>query len=455
MRGRDRTNLICYHSADVPVQHTCSGCLTTGARFHEASRQAYFLSLVPRFISRHISHRPNLLKVLDNIGWLLIDKLMRGVLGFLIAIWLARYLGPIQFGQLHYAMAFVGLFGAVAALGLDGIVVRDLVRHPENANTTLGTVFFLMLVSGLIAAILVVGTITWLRPEDLLTKTIVAILGFRLVFAASNVIRYWFQAQVRSKYTFQAQVRSKYTVWVDNGVFLLISAVKVAMIFYQLPLIAFVWVMLLETILASLALFGVYWKQNNVPKKWKTSRTDLFLLFRDGISLILMTIFLGIYTKIDQVMINQILGDRASGIYAAAVIFAESWFFLAIILTHSIFPKLIQQKEENYDVFLNSLTAFYALMFWIPVLAGLLIFILGDVIIELAYGQEYMESAPVLKTYVWAGVFVFVITASSRWFLITGNTRGLAHRALVGVIANISLNSFRGSSPRWGTILTI
>jgi PST family polysaccharide transporter len=367
---------------------------------------------------------------LDNISWLLVDKLVRGVLGFLIGIWLARYLGPIQFGQLHYAMAFVGLFGAVAALGLDGIVVRDLVRHPENANTTLGTVFFLMLVSGLIAAILVVATITWLRPEDLLTKTIVAILGFRLVFVASDVIRYWFQAQVRSKYT----------VWVENGVFLLISAVKVAMIVYQLPLIAFVWVMLLETILVSLALFGVYWKQNNVPKKWKTSRTDLILLFRNGISLILMTIFLGIYTKIDQVMINQILGDRASGIYAAAVIFAESWFFLAIILTHSIFPKLIQQKEENNELFLKSLTAFYALMFWIPVLAGLLIFILGDVIIELAYGQEYMESAPVLKTYVWAGVFVFVITASSRWFLITGNTRGLAYRALLGVIANISLN---------------
>lgn len=388
------------------------------------------MSLVPRFISRHIAHRPNLLKVLDNIGWLLIDRLMRGVLGFLIGIWLARYLGPNQFGQLHYAMAFVGLFGAVAALGFDGIVVRDLVRHPEKADTTLGTVFFLMLVSGLIAAILVVGTIAWLRPEDLLTKTIVAILGLRLVFKASDVIRYWFQAQVRSKYT----------VWVDNGVFLLIAAVKVAMILYRLPLIAFVWVMVLETALVALVLFGVYWKQNNVPKKWKTSRTDLSSLFRDGISLILMTIFLGIYTKIDQVMINQLLGDRASGIYAAAVILAESWFFLAVILTQSIFPKLIQQKEENNDVFLNSLTGFYALMFWTPVLAGLLIFVLGDLIINLAYGPLYLESAPVLKTYVWAGVFVFVITASSRWFLITGNTRGLALRALVGVIANISLN---------------
>ena len=90
------------------------------------------MNLIPAFVHRRIAHRPNLVKIVDNIGWLFFDKILRMGVGLFVGVWIARYLGPEQFGLLSFAIAFVGLFGAIATLGLQGIVVRDIVRDPDS-----------------------------------------------------------------------------------------------------------------------------------------------------------------------------------------------------------------------------------------------------------------------------------------------------------------------------------
>jgi len=69
---------------------------------------------------------PGLHKIVGNIGWLLFDRILRMGVGFFVVAWVARYLGPEQFGLLEYSLAFIWLFSAVAMLGLDIIVVRDV-----------------------------------------------------------------------------------------------------------------------------------------------------------------------------------------------------------------------------------------------------------------------------------------------------------------------------------------
>jgi|GEM_PF-5865723 len=56
------------------------------------------MNLVPAFVRRRLAHRPNLVKILDNIGWLFLDKVLRMGVGLLVGVWVARYLGPEQFG---------------------------------------------------------------------------------------------------------------------------------------------------------------------------------------------------------------------------------------------------------------------------------------------------------------------------------------------------------------------
>ena len=72
------------------------------------------------------------MKYFKNTSWLFAEKILRMVVGLFVGIWVARYLDPEQFGLFSYAQSFVGLFTAFATLGLDGIVVRELVKDESR-----------------------------------------------------------------------------------------------------------------------------------------------------------------------------------------------------------------------------------------------------------------------------------------------------------------------------------
>jgi hypothetical protein len=42
---------------------------------------------------------PNLRKIMGNMGWLFVDRFVRMGMGLFVGVWVARYLGPVQFGR--------------------------------------------------------------------------------------------------------------------------------------------------------------------------------------------------------------------------------------------------------------------------------------------------------------------------------------------------------------------
>jgi PST family polysaccharide transporter len=95
---------------------------------------AAWVKYLPEFIRVKLESRHGLQAILANTGWLFADKILRMGVGLFVGVWIARYLGPEQFGLWNFAIAFAVLFGAFATLGLDGIVVRELVKNPERQN---------------------------------------------------------------------------------------------------------------------------------------------------------------------------------------------------------------------------------------------------------------------------------------------------------------------------------
>jgi O-antigen/teichoic acid export membrane protein len=90
-----------------------------------------------------------------NTAWLFSEQILRLIAGFFVGVWVARYLGPEKFGLFSYALAFVFIFQGIAKLGLDGIVVRDLVQEPEKRDVYLGTSFWLKLLGGIITFLII------------------------------------------------------------------------------------------------------------------------------------------------------------------------------------------------------------------------------------------------------------------------------------------------------------
>ena len=80
-------------------------------------------------------------KYFTNTSWLLGERILRMAISLFVGIYVARYLGPERYGLLSYALSFVWLFSSLASFGLDDILVRELVKLPDQRQNLIGTVF--------------------------------------------------------------------------------------------------------------------------------------------------------------------------------------------------------------------------------------------------------------------------------------------------------------------------
>jgi len=408
-----------------------------------------WIAALPSFLRNHKEHHPNFQKILINTSWLFGDKILRMGVGLFVGVWIARYLGPEQFGLLNYALAFFALFTSVANLGLNGIVVRDLVQDPSITETTLGSAFFLSVFGGFSAFALSLLAISYARPDDELAKFIVVLLSLLMVFKATDVVRYWFESQVQSKYV----------VWMENGVFLTMSTVKIGLILTNAPLIAFVWVIFVEALIVAVGLLGIYtWTGGNLAT-WRFRFVRATVLLKDSWPLILSGLAIMVYMRIDQIMLGQMLGDESVGIYTAAVRISEIWYFIPITIVASVFPSIIEAKKQNETLYYHRLQNLYNIMVMLALALAILMTFLSDWVVTLMFGNAYLEAGTVLSIHIWAGIFVFLGVASGKWFLIEGLQRYSFYRTLLGVVVNIALNlimipKFGVLGAAWATVIS-
>jgi O-antigen/teichoic acid export membrane protein len=390
---------------------------------------------------KQLKNHQGFMKYFKNTSWLFAEKILRMVMGLFVGVWVARYLGAEKFGMLSYAQAFVGLFSAIATLGLNGIVIRELVKYPEKESELLGTAFILKLFGAVLTLFILYIAIQF-TSNDSLTNSLIFIIASATIFQAFNVIDFYFQAKVMSKYVVFA-----------NSVSLLLSSIlKIVLILNQAPLIYFAFIVLFDSIV--LAIGYIYWyfkiKREFFIKKINFSFDLAKSLLKDSWPLILSGIVISIYMKIDQVMIKEMLDSEAVGNYAVAVRLSEIWYFIPMVITLSLFPAIVNAKKISEELYYKRLQKLYDLMVWIAISIAIPITFLSDWIVNLLYGIQYSESADVLKVHIWAGVFVFLGVASGKWFL-SENLQKLAfYRTLFGAIINIILNFIM--IPKYGII---
>lgn len=379
---------------------------------------------------KKITDRPGLNKILQNTGWLFADKVLRMGLALVVTIWLARYLGPEQFGLLNFAMAFVALFGAIATVGLNSVVVRDLVKFPEKTSSILSTSIFLQILGGIITFSLIVLAIHFLKPEDALARAIAIILGLTMVVKFSETIKYWYESQVQSKFV----------VWAESAVLVLFAAIKILLILQQAPLISFAWAILAETMVLAIALIILYSIQSKTSKIWQPQLSRAKTLLRESWPLILSGLSIMVYMRIDQVMLGQMLNNEAVGIYSAAVKISEMWYFVPIAIVASVYPAIINSKEKSESLYQQRMQNLYDLMVYISVFVALIVTFSADWIVISLFGVAYNEAGFVLAVHVWIGLFVALGLASSKWFILEGLGALILYKTIIGAFINIILN---------------
>ena len=387
--------------------------------------------LRPFSLLQRIQKQKNLQNVISNTGWLFADRLLRMGVGLFVGIWIARYLGVKQFGIFSYASAFVSLFLSVSTLGLPSLVIRTLTEEKEEKNRVLGTTFYLQLLGGFLALILSVIIISTLEVNNQLMVNMVVVLGVVGIFQSFDTIDLWFQYKVKSKYP----------VFARNIAFAIVSVVKIILISLHAPLIAFAWAVLAEVIIGKISLIFFYKLNGHSIWMWRWSSSLAQKLLRESWPLILSGITIMIYMKIDQIMLGNMMGDKAVGLYSAAVRVSEVFYFIPTAITTSIAPSIYSSQNNDSElVFTKKMSQLLRLLCFGAFLIILPMSFFSNQIILFLFGAEFHSAGIILAVHIWATLFVFMGVGTSLWFI----SQGLSHLSfimtLIGAILNVILN---------------
>jgi O-antigen/teichoic acid export membrane protein len=373
---------------------------------------------------------PGFKRYLFNTIWLFSDQVLRLVAGLFVGIWVARYLGPNQFGILNYALAFLAIFGVIAKLGLDSLIVRNMVNHPDESNVYLGTAFWLKIV-GATLTVAITGTYLVLSDEAYATKVYILLLTSSLIFQSFEVADFFFQAKVLSKFTS-----------ICKTIQLIISSLaKVYLITIKADLLAFILVQFLDQVTLGITqylAFRYYSKNSRFIRNFNFEVAKNLL--RNAWPLIFGSLVIMVYMRIDQIMIMKIIGEKEMGLFSAAVRLSEAWYFVPMIITNSLFPAVLNAKKTNEAEYKKRMQRLFNLMFIISIGVAIPISIASPWLINLFYGEAYHAAAKILTLHVWTGVFVSLGVASSNWFLAENLQKFALWKTIAGAVINILLN---------------
>ena len=351
-------------------------------------------------------------------------------IGIVVTIAMGRYLGPNNFGVFNYVIAYVGLFSTITYLGLNEIIITEIVKFPQSIYKVKGTVFLLIFFASLITIFLIAFSLLF-QSNNFTTNIYILILSLSLLFQPFYVIDYYFQSQVLSKYTVSSQFFS----------LIFISSLKLSLIYIDAPLKYFVIVALLESALISLGLVIVYFKKsNNTFSSWTFDFLLAKKMLKNSWPIILSSVSIAIYMRIDQLMLKDILGFEAVGNFSVAVRLTELWYFVPMSIGSSFFPALINAKKLNEEMFNTRFLKLMSMMVLISLTISIFTLFFSKFIILKLYGISYINAVQVLNIYIWASIFVFLGVVTSKWYIIENLNRLSFFRSLFGAFINIGLN---------------
>lgn len=376
-------------------------------------------------LQRHLGNESS--RIIKNSIWLIYEKVFRMVLTLFVGLWVARYLGPESYGDLNYAIALVSIFFAFITLGLDGVVVKELVRNEKDKLSVLGTSLIMRIFSAIVTIVLLIVSI---QLFDFIPNRTVEILV--MIFSISLI----FKTFETFDLFFQSIIKSKYTVLAKNLSYLISSLLKIVLILMNLSVISFAIVSVLEFFLIGLFLLITYQKKVGDLKYWKFNKNYITELLKESWPLILSGFTISIYMKIDTLMIGSLLKSEDVGLYSAAVKISELWYVIPTSIVSSLAPSIAASKKNSGNTNLKTQK-----LFDIMVISSLVVAIpvtfLSKYIMIFMFGEEFRGAGTVLSIHIWASIFVFLGVAKTPWLINEKLTKHAFYATASGAIINI------------------
>lgn len=369
-------------------------------------------------------------KLAQNAGWLIGAKVYQLVINLAVSMLMARYLGPSNYGLVNYAASFTTLFTALCTLGIDSILVNELLTNRSNNGRQLGSAIGLRLCSSSLSVATILGLAWALNPQEPITIQVVLLYSISLIFQSFDSINCWFQANLESKVT-AAVGAAGYTISAIYKAFLLISQKDVRW-FAAAHAVEYAFV-------AMLFLVSYRRSRNRIQPLRFDRKTGTDLLSR-SYHFIISGMMIALYGQMDRVMLKSMIGESAVGYYSCASTISSFWAFVLVAIIDAAKPVILANYSEHKRAFEVGLIRLYGVIIYLSALAALGLSLLSRPLILVMFGAAYLPARGTLCILSCGTAFAYLGVARSIWMVPNEKQKYAKYIAACGATGNLILN---------------
>ncbi len=376
-------------------------------------------------------------KVTKNATWMIGEKVIQMLISLIVGVLTARYLGPSNYGLINYANAYTAFFASLCTLGINNILVKEFIDHPEDEGEILGSSIMLRLLSSFFSILTIIGIVCVVDRGDPTAIVVVALSTVGILFHVFEVFNYYFQAKLLSKVTSTAALIA-YAVMTAYKIYLLASGKSVK--YFALTLS-------IDYLVIAILLFFCYKKYSG--KKLFYSRSCCKRLLSQSAHFILPGLMVSVYAQTDKFMLKQLLSEANVGYYSTATTLCSMWCFVLSAIIASLHPPIMEDnKNGNEEEFERKNKLLYAIVFYLSMIVSVLFVLLANPVIKILYGAEYLPAANPLRIATWYTAFSYLGVARNAWIVCKEKQKYLIWIYISAAVVNIVLNIFM--IPLWG-----
>lgn len=377
-------------------------------------------------------------RVFRNASWLIGGRVIHKVLGFLAGIMVARYLGPNEYGLISYAGAYTTFFAALCTLGLNSILVVELIEKPKSEGSTLGTSIVMRIVSSLLSVLAIVLIVCLVDRGEQTTIAVVTLCSVGLVFQAVDSLNYWFQAHLESKFCAIATNLSYLVVFLLQALFVLTGR-------------AVEWFAIASSVdflVAGAFLLMTYYRMGGERLRFSLKRGEE--LIRRSAPFIVSSLMVSVYASTDRLMLKQMMDQASVAYYSLACSLSVAGGFVLSAIIDSVYPTIVELHESNYELYRRRNAQLYAIVFYAAAAMSIVISLLAKPLIFMLYGESYTDAVAPLRIVVWYTAFSYLGVARNAWVVCEGRQRYLTYLYAASAVINVALNVIL--IPSWGAV---
>ncbi len=368
-------------------------------------------------------------RVIANMSWLMGGKIVNMILSFFVSLATARYLGPSNFGSINYVAAYVSFFSSIASLGLSVIVIKEVSSGEEDDNKVIWTGILMRFLTAVVSTVAVVAFFAIAKRNDPLLVPIAALESIAILASAFDTFMYWFQGKLLGKYVSIAGVIA----------YLAMSLYRLYLLANGADILWFAFATSVDTLVLAFVLFIFYVKENGFRPV--ISLTLGKKLLKQSYHYLISGLIAILYSKIDQIMLGDMLDKASVGLYSAALTIAGLWGMIPSAFIQSVSPILYKNAQTDRGIFLKRLKQSYAGIWFLNVCWSLVISLFSYWVVLLLYGAEYMGARKALIIVVWYSGISSLGSLTQVYLATENKNKYINYFALAGLVTDVVLNA--------------